>query len=163
MKKVLALAAKEARRLNHSYVGTEHILLGLLVEGEGVAGRVLRDLGVDEAKARVEILRELDPNTAPSAEGAKANALEGCEDPDYSKPHMNTVNTRKRYDVYCWEKSDQVVVYRNALFKGRTKLLPTRERIADYGAEFLELEQSNGQTVICHCTQCSSPASMVRR
>src|SRR5881296_1108009 len=45
VKKVLALAAKEARALNHNYVGTEHILLGLLREEEGVAGRVLRSLG----------------------------------------------------------------------------------------------------------------------
>jgi ATP-dependent Clp protease ATP-binding subunit ClpC len=42
VKKVLALAAKEAKALNHSYVGTEHILLGLLREGEGVAARVLK-------------------------------------------------------------------------------------------------------------------------
>ena len=41
VKKVLALAGKEAKALNHSYVGTEHILLGLLREGEGVAARVL--------------------------------------------------------------------------------------------------------------------------
>jgi ATP-dependent Clp protease ATP-binding subunit ClpA len=42
VKKVLALAGKEAKALNHSYVGTEHILLGLLREGEGVAARVLK-------------------------------------------------------------------------------------------------------------------------
>ncbi|MGE4550199.1 MAG: Clp protease N-terminal domain-containing protein, partial [Opitutales bacterium] len=44
VKKVLALAGKEAKALNHSYVGTEHILLGLLREGEGVAARVLKSL-----------------------------------------------------------------------------------------------------------------------
>src|SRR5215472_15858827 len=48
-KKVLALAGKEAEALNHSYIGTEHILLGLLREGEGIAARVLRSLGVDPA------------------------------------------------------------------------------------------------------------------
>src|SRR5207253_582643 len=47
VKKVLALAGKEAGALNHSYVGTEHILLGLLREGEGVAARVLKSLEVD--------------------------------------------------------------------------------------------------------------------
>src|SRR5580698_10424835 len=46
VKKVLALAAKEAKKLNHTYVGTEHILLGLLAEGDGVAGRVMTDLGM---------------------------------------------------------------------------------------------------------------------
>src|SRR3984893_11907675 len=47
VKKVLALADKEAKALNHSYVGTEHILLGLLREGEGVAAQVLKSLEVD--------------------------------------------------------------------------------------------------------------------
>lgn len=62
VKKVLALAAKEAKALNHSYVGTEHILLGLLREGEGVAARVLKSLDVDIDRCRNEILAELDPN-----------------------------------------------------------------------------------------------------
>ncbi len=68
VKKVLALAGKEAKSLNHSYVGTEHILLGLLREGEGVAARVLKNLEVDIERTRNEILKELDPNYTP-AEG----------------------------------------------------------------------------------------------
>ncbi len=64
VKKVLALAGKEAKALNHSYVGTEHILLGLLREGDGVAARVLKDLEIDIERTRNEILRELDPNFA---------------------------------------------------------------------------------------------------
>lgn len=62
VKKVLALASKEAKALNHSYVGTEHILLGLLREADGVAARVLKTLDVDIERARNEILKELDPN-----------------------------------------------------------------------------------------------------
>ncbi len=69
VKKVLALAGKEAKSLQHSYVGTEHILLGLLREGEGVAARVLKNLEVDIERTRNEILRELDPNFAPQDEG----------------------------------------------------------------------------------------------
>src|ERR1700716_484860 len=65
VKKVLALAGKEAKALNHSYVGTEHILLGLLREGEGVAARVLKNLEVDIERTRNEILKELDPNFTP--------------------------------------------------------------------------------------------------
>ena len=61
VKKVLALAAKEAKALNHTYVGTEHILLGLLREGDGVAAKVLRNLEVDIEQCRQEILKELDP------------------------------------------------------------------------------------------------------
>src|SRR5215472_1169774 len=66
VKKVLALAGKEAKALNHSYVGTEHILLGLLREGEGVAARVLKSLELDIERTRNDILRELDPNFTPS-------------------------------------------------------------------------------------------------
>ena len=64
VKKVLALANKEAKQLNHSYVGTEHILLGLLREGEGMAARVLTSLSVDLQTTRNEVLAEIDPNFA---------------------------------------------------------------------------------------------------
>src|SRR5687767_6361294 len=74
VKKVLSLAAKEAKALNHTYVGTEHILLGLLREGDGVAARVLKNMDVDIEQTRQEILKELDPNfnsseEAPAGEG----------------------------------------------------------------------------------------------
>ena len=77
VKKVLALAGKEAKSLNHSYVGTEHILLGLLREGEGVAARVLKSLDVDVDRCRNEILSELDPNFASSEE--KESSVVGGE------------------------------------------------------------------------------------
>jgi len=62
VKKILALTAKQARELHHTYLGTEHILLGMIIEGDGVAGRVLKKLGVELEKTRQEILKELDPN-----------------------------------------------------------------------------------------------------
>lgn len=74
VKKVLALAGSEARALNHSYVGTEHILLGLLREGEGVAARVLKNLNVDLEKTRIEIMKELDPGYDPSEDAAMNQA-----------------------------------------------------------------------------------------
>ena len=70
VKKVLALAGKEAKALNHSYVGTEHILLGLLREGEGVAARVLKSLDIDIERTRNEILRELDPQFSGGEQAA---------------------------------------------------------------------------------------------
>src|ERR1044072_189037 len=73
VKKVLALAGKEAKTLNHSYVGTEHILLGLLREGEGVAARVLKSLEVDIERTRNEILKELDPNFTPPESEQEGN------------------------------------------------------------------------------------------
>jgi ATP-dependent Clp protease ATP-binding subunit ClpC len=74
VKKVLALAGKEAKALNHSYVGTEHILLGLLREGEGVAARVLKTLEVDIERTRNEILRELDPQFSSGQMGESSPA-----------------------------------------------------------------------------------------
>lgn len=62
VKKALALAAKEAKALNHSYVGTEHILLGIVRLDTGLAAQVLVELGVTLGQLRGEILRELDPN-----------------------------------------------------------------------------------------------------
>src|SRR5512136_2567914 len=76
VKKVLALAQKEAKALNHTYVGTEHILLGLLREGDGVAARVLKSLDVDIEQTRQEILKELDPNFAAQEEAAAGEAPE---------------------------------------------------------------------------------------
>ncbi len=77
VKKVLALASKEAKALQHSYVGTEHILLGLLREGEGVAARVLKSLEVDIERTRNEILKELDPNFSADEEGDTVGAEVG--------------------------------------------------------------------------------------
>ena len=62
VKKVLIFASQEAAQLAHNYIGTEHILLGLLREGEGVAAAVLRQLGIDIDTCRKQILAELDPN-----------------------------------------------------------------------------------------------------
>jgi len=81
VKKVLSLAAKEAKGLNHTYVGTEHILLGLLREGDGVAARVLKNMDVDIEQTRQEILKELDPNfnateEAPTNEGSEKTPSE---------------------------------------------------------------------------------------
>ncbi|HAL71504.1 MAG TPA: NDP-hexose 4-ketoreductase, partial [Verrucomicrobiales bacterium] len=89
VKKVLALASKEAKALNHSYVGTEHILLGLLREGEGVAAQVLRNLDINLDKARNEILKELDPNFSGSNE-------EEEEDSEPVAPSGNTEDDKKK-------------------------------------------------------------------
>ena len=154
LKKVLALAAKEARWLKHTYVGTEHILLGLLRAGDGVAARVLRNLEVDVEVTRREILKELDPNFAGPFEHAAPSSPTPAAAPvrpetpqtAYSpRPPAESVDTSKRYDVYCSERSEQVVVYRNALFKGTKYLFPK----AQHGilSEFVELEQANGHTI----------------
>lgn len=68
VKKVIALAAKEAKALQHTYVGTEHLLLGLLREGEGIAARVFQTLEVDIERTRNEVLKELNPHFEPGDE-----------------------------------------------------------------------------------------------
>jgi len=58
-KRVLELSLEEARQLGHNYIGTEHLLLGLIREGEGVAARVLENLNVDLTKVRTQVIRML--------------------------------------------------------------------------------------------------------
>lgn len=78
VKKVLQLASQEARSLNYNYIGTEHILLGLLREGEGIAAKILRSLDVNLQDVRNEILKALDPNFIPaeSKDGVSGEAAE---------------------------------------------------------------------------------------
>ena len=68
-KRVLELSLEEARQLGHNYIGTEHLLLGLIREGEGVAARVLENLGVDLAKVRTQVIRMLGETAEVSAGG----------------------------------------------------------------------------------------------
>ena len=56
-RRVLSLAHEEAERLHHNYIGTEHLLLGLIREEGGVAGRVLRELGLDPARVKEMVER----------------------------------------------------------------------------------------------------------
>ncbi|MBS7531411.1 ATP-dependent Clp protease ATP-binding subunit [Hazenella sp. IB182353] len=81
-KKVIELSMDEARKLGHTYVGTEHILLGLIREGEGVAARVLNNLGVSLTKARQQVLQllgnsESTTNNQSSGSGANTPTLDG--------------------------------------------------------------------------------------
>ena len=68
-KRVLELSLEEARQLGHNYIGTEHLLLGLIREGEGVAARVLENLGVDLAKVRTQVIRMLGETAEVSGGG----------------------------------------------------------------------------------------------
>ena len=74
-KKVLELSMAEARALNHNYIGTEHLLLGLIREGEGVAAKILNDLGIDLEKARQEVLNLLNSNPSSQSKGKEGRVL----------------------------------------------------------------------------------------
>jgi ATP-dependent Clp protease ATP-binding subunit ClpC len=69
-KRVLELSLEEARQLGHNYIGTEHLLLGLIREGEGVAARVLENLGVDLSKVRTQVIRMLGETAEVSPGGS---------------------------------------------------------------------------------------------
>ena len=70
-KRVLELSLEEARQLGHNYIGTEHLLLGLIREGEGVAARVLENLGVDLVKVRTQVIRMLGETAEVTSGGGK--------------------------------------------------------------------------------------------
>ncbi len=142
--KVLDFAKKEARALNHTYIGTEHILLGLLREGDGVAGRILKSLGVDIERTRQDILKELDP-FYDSPVGSPGKPGPAQPKPVPSPPLGEPVDTSKRYDVHCTDRSQGVTIYRNVRFKGIKHLFPRSAYDALSG--YVELEQENGQTV----------------
>ena len=71
-KKVVELAVDEARRMNHTYIGTEHLLIGLLREGEGVAAGVLESLGVSLEKVRTETHRILSNSSTSGSQGTRS-------------------------------------------------------------------------------------------
>ena len=73
-KRVLELSLEEARQLGHNYIGTEHLLLGLIREGEGVAARVLENLGVDLSKVRSQIIRSLGDTSEAGNSNNKAGS-----------------------------------------------------------------------------------------
>jgi len=90
-KKVLALAVDEGRRMNHHYIGTEHLLLGLLREGEGIAANVLRErFGLELAAVRVETLRVLSRRVAVPDEAEKREDAP----PPTTGPKNNVVTCR---------------------------------------------------------------------
>jgi ATPases with chaperone activity, ATP-binding subunit len=72
-KRVLELSLEEARQLGHNYIGTEHLLLGLIREGEGVAARVLENLGVDLSKVRTQVIRMLGETAEVTAGGGSSS------------------------------------------------------------------------------------------
>ena len=88
-KKVIELAVDEARRLGHSYIGTEHLLLGLVREGEGIAAGVLESLGVNIERVRAETTRILS-QSAPQAAGTAAGGTR------QASPHPHRGSARHR-------------------------------------------------------------------
>lgn len=140
VKRVLALADKERKALRHTYLGTEHLLLGLIREGDGVAAKVLTQLKIDLVQVRQEILKELDPNFALDY-GRQPSGL--SEETPQSA--ADAIALEKRYDVYCMETGDRQVIYRNVWFKGIKRIFPEQQQ-PDL-EDFYELEQADGLVI----------------
>src|SRR4028118_670092 len=85
-KKVLELALREALQLGHNYIGTEHILLGLVRESEGVAARVLSNLGVDPDKVRREVVRMLGGGRSQRGRSGSGEAAGGGRGVEAKRP-----------------------------------------------------------------------------
>merc|ERR1712032_1067166 len=79
-KRVLELSLDEARQIGHNYIGTEHLLLGLIREGEGVAARVLENLGVELSKVRSQIIRSLG-DSAEISSGSSSSRSKSTKTP----------------------------------------------------------------------------------
>lgn len=146
VKTVMALAQREADQLGHTYIGTEHLLLGLLEAGDDVAARIMKDLGVDRDQMRKEILRDLDPNSGqPPKERTVSEAASDWVEKWHSKwPKPDPVDLSRRYDVYCIQHGE-VVVHRNVLLKGVKGLFASHG--ADLTSLYLEMEQPDGKAI----------------
>jgi ATP-dependent Clp protease ATP-binding subunit ClpA len=81
-RKVIELAVDEARRLNHHYIGTEHLLLGLMREGKGIAAGVLESLGVNLEKVRTQTIQVLRTTSVPLQAASKEASRSTEEAPD---------------------------------------------------------------------------------
>ncbi|MBN1865583.1 MAG: ATP-dependent Clp protease ATP-binding subunit [Victivallales bacterium] len=77
LKKLLVIAAREAKALNFNFIGTEHLLLAILREGESVAARILRNLDVDIDKVKAEVIKALDPDFLPDHQGGVPQGASG--------------------------------------------------------------------------------------
>src|ERR1700690_1524375 len=87
-KKVLELSLREALQLGHSYIGTEHMLLGLVREGEGVAAPVLVSLGADLGRVRQQVIQLMSGNQGKESVGASQGAASGDHPPGSPVPHQ---------------------------------------------------------------------------
>ncbi|MDR0994189.1 MAG: ATP-dependent Clp protease ATP-binding subunit [Verrucomicrobiota bacterium] len=115
VKKVLALAGTEARAMNVEFIGTEHILLGLLREGEGVAARVLGNLHVDIEKTRNEVMKELDPNYEPGASADDPEASFGEEESSTSSGRSGAAKDSKTPALSTFGRDLTALAHKGAL------------------------------------------------
>jgi ATP-dependent Clp protease ATP-binding subunit ClpA len=163
VREVLKFAAEEAAALEHTYIGTEHILLGLLRQPEGGAARIFQKLYIDPDSLRRQVLLAFEVKHAAGNAGSPAGQPLSPSEKDTemfakkASPEENSlpipaardtreaIDLTQRYDVYCVERNDKLVVHRNVRFLSVKSLIPQSE--SDGTGDFVELEQPDGQTV----------------
>jgi len=164
VKEVLTLAAEEARALEHTYIGTEHILLGLLRQPHGGAGRIFKELYVDPEALRKQVMLAFEVKNVETKVGevrdkileqfgsrhtetfAKKTSMEPILTPVPAFPNMPSepVDLTRRYDVYCVERNEILIVHRNVRFRSARSLIPQND--SEQTPDFVELEQADGQS-----------------
>jgi hypothetical protein len=150
-KKVLELSLREALERNHSYIGTEHILLGLVREGEGAAVRVLANLGVDLDSVRQRVDQYLSGQADP-------------DQPDVStrvRPAMRTVDVMRPTGRLGRRRSTgtQVVGHTSGPVcpECRTELeIAARYRTIAVAPDLAEGEQDQLPTLVVYCSECGT-------
>ena len=86
-KRILELAADEARRMRHNYIGTEHLLIALLRERDGLAAKILGEMGLDVEKARVQVLSYLGPESGQAAAASTASSAAPAAGEKWQEPN----------------------------------------------------------------------------
>ncbi|HLO97095.1 MAG TPA: ATP-dependent Clp protease ATP-binding subunit [Fimbriimonas sp.] len=114
-KRVIDLAYDEARNLNNNYIGTEHLLLGLIREGDGLAGRVLAKLGVELEKARREVMNLQDNDSSPKASSGNRGSSSSTATPGQTKTQTLDEFGRDLTELAREGKLDPVVGRQNEI------------------------------------------------
>merc|ERR1712100_223107 len=120
----LELSLEEARQLGHNYIGTEHLLLGLIREGEGVAARVLENLGVDLAKVRTQVIRMLGETAEVSAGGGGGGGKGSTKTPtlDEFGNNLTQLATEAKLDPVVGRQNEMIASSRSWGAAPRTTL-----------------------------------------
>jgi ATP-dependent Clp protease ATP-binding subunit ClpA len=143
-KKVLELSLRESKQLGHNYIGTEHILLGLLREGEGVAAQVLVTLGGDLSRVRQQVIGLLSGDAAGGKEAGARTRLVRMTVPDdlrEAEEQLAQVHRQKEHAIDA-EDFDQAAALRDAE-KQLLRRLAEREREWTAGVDLAAVIQEN--------------------
>ena len=144
-KKVLELSLREAKELGHDYIGTEHLLLGLIREGEGVAAQVLVKLGADLSRARGQVIELLSGHAGAVQAGARTRLVRMTVPDDLRKAEEQLAAVRQRKEAAVdAEEFDRAAALRDQERKLAARVAE-RERAWTAGVDLAAVIQENQQ------------------